>query len=136
MKKIDVYIDGVSKGNPGKSAYGIAIFIDGKIYKKTGGFIGITTNNIAEYISLIFSLIECIPFQKDEIEIKSDSLLLVKQINGEYKILDEKLKILNFFAKSLLKRYKRIKIKYIEREKNKIADEIANSFIEKGDDLF
>ncbi len=136
MGKIDVYIDGASKGNPGKSAYGIVIFINDKVYKKTGGFIGITTNNVAEYISLIFSLIECIPFQKDEIEIKSDSLLLVKQINGEYKILDEKLKILHFIAKSLLRRYKNIKIKYIEREKNKIADEIANSFIENKNDLF
>jgi ribonuclease HI len=136
MEKIDVYIDGASKGNPGKSAYGIVILKEGKIYKKTGGFIGITTNNVAEYISLIFSLIECIPFQKEEIEIKSDSLLLIKQINGEYKINDEKLRILNFIAKSLLKRYKNIKIKYIEREKNKIADKVANSFIENKDDLF
>jgi len=136
MEKIDVYIDGASKGNPGKSAYGIVIFKNSKIYKKTGGFIGITTNNVAEYISLIFSLIECIPFKKGEIEIKSDSLLLVKQINGQYKINDEKLRILNFIAKSLLRRYKNIKIKYIEREENKIADEVANSFIENKVDLF
>jgi ribonuclease HI len=136
MGKINIYIDGASKGNPGKSAYGIVILKDGKIYKKTGGFIGITTNNVAEYISLIFSLIECISFQKEEIEIKSDSLLLIKQISGEYKIKDGKLKILNFIAKSLLSKYKNIKIKYIEREKNKIADEVANSFIEKKSNLF
>ncbi|MGC8977347.1 MAG: ribonuclease HI family protein [Candidatus Ratteibacteria bacterium] len=133
MDKIEIFIDGASKGNPGESAYGIVIYRNNQIYKKFGNSIGITTNNVAEYISLIFALIECFQFQNDKVEIKSDSLLLVKQINGKYKVRDETLKILNFIAKSLLSRYKNIKIKYIQREENKLADKIANSFIEKKD---
>ncbi len=136
MEKFEVYIDGASKGNPGESAYGVVIFKNGKIYKKTGNFIGITTNNIAEYLSLIFALIECLPFAKEEIEIKSDSQLLVKQMNGEYRVKDNQLKIFNFIANSLLLKYKKIKIKYIPREENKIADKLANSFIEKKENLF
>ncbi|MCM8772186.1 MAG: ribonuclease HI family protein [Candidatus Omnitrophica bacterium] len=131
MDKIEVYIDGSSKGNPGKSAYGIVIFKNGKIYKKLGNYIGITTNNVAEYLSLIFALIECLEFANEEIEIKSDSQLLVKQINKEYKIADPQLKILKFIADGLISRYNKIAIKYIPREENKIADKVANTFIEK-----
>ncbi|MCM8803647.1 MAG: ribonuclease HI family protein [Candidatus Omnitrophica bacterium] len=136
MDKIEIYIDGTSKGNPGKSSYGIVVFKNGKIYKKLGNQIGITTNNVAEYISLICALIECLNFKTDEVEVKSDSLLLVKQINGEYKVKDEELKILHFISKYLLSRYNNIKIKYIKREENKIADKIANLFLEKKNELF
>ncbi|MCM8818512.1 MAG: ribonuclease HI family protein [Candidatus Omnitrophica bacterium] len=136
MEKIEVYIDGASKGNPGESAYGIVILKDKKIYIKKGDFIGITTNNIAEYISLIFALIECLPLKNQEIEIKSDSLLLVNQINGKYKVKDAQLKILHFIAISLISRYNKIKIIHIDREENKTADKIANLFIEKKKNLF
>ncbi|HOK56420.1 MAG TPA: ribonuclease HI family protein [bacterium] len=130
MEKILIYIDGASKGNPGKSAYGIVIFKNEKIYKKIGDYIGITTNNIAEYLSLIFALIECLPFRTDEIEVRSDSQLLVKQITGEYKVRDEKLLIFHKIATFLFSKYNNIKIIHINREENKIADELANSFIE------
>ncbi|MGB9677753.1 MAG: ribonuclease HI family protein [Candidatus Ratteibacteria bacterium] len=136
MGKILIYIDGASKGNPGKSAYGIVIFKNEKIYKKMGDYIGITTNNVAEYISLIFALIECLPFKTNEIEIRSDSQLLVKQINGEYKVRDEKLLIFHKIVIFLFSKYNNIKITHINREENKIADEIANSFIENNNDLF
>lgn len=136
MGKIEVYIDGASKGNPGESAYGIVIFKNGRIFKKKGEYIGITTNNVAEYFSLIFALIECLNFEKDEIEIKSDSQLLVHQINGKFKVKDEILKILHRIALSLISRYNNIKIVHIKREENEIADKLANSFIENKNGLF
>ncbi|MCM8833624.1 MAG: ribonuclease HI family protein [Candidatus Omnitrophica bacterium] len=136
MGKIYIYIDGASKGNPGKSAYGVVIFKNNKIYKKMGDYIGITTNNVAEYISLIFALIECLPLKTNEIEIKSDSQLLVKQVNGEYKVKDEKLLIFHKIVNFLFSKYNNIRITYISREENKIADKVANSFIEKDDELF
>lgn len=131
MRKLEVFIDGASKGNPGESGFGIVIKINDKIYKKTGGYIGKTTNNVAEYISLIFALIECIPFRKEKIIIKSDSQLLVNQMKGSYKVKEPQLKILNFIAIRLLERYNNIEIVHIPREENKLSDEIANSFIEK-----
>lgn len=136
MGKIEVYIDGASKGNPGESAYGIVIFKNGRIFKKKGDYIGITTNNVAEYFSLIFALIECLNFEKDEIEIKSDSQLLVHQINGKFKVKDEILKILHRIALSLISRYNNIKIVHIKREENEMADKLANSFIENKNGLF
>lgn len=136
MGKIEVYIDGASKGNPGESAYGIVIFKNGRIFKKKGDYIGITTNNVAEYFSLIFALIECLNFEKDEIEIKSDSQLLVQQINGKFKVKDEILKILHRIALSLISRYNNIKIVHIKREENEMADKLANSFIENKNGLF
>ncbi|MFN4227224.1 MAG: ribonuclease HI family protein [Candidatus Ratteibacteria bacterium] len=136
MEKIYIYIDGASKGNPGKSAYGVVIFKNDKIYKKIGDYIGITTNNVAEYISLIFALIECLPFKTNEIEIRSDSQLLVKQVKGEYKVRDEKLLIFHKIVNFLFSKYNNIKITHISREDNKIADQLANSFIEKKGDLF
>lgn len=136
MGKIEVYIDGASKGNPGESAYGIVIFKNGRIFKKKGDYIGITTNNVAEYFSLIFALIECLNFEKDEIEIKSDSQLLVHQINGKFKVKDETLKILHRIALSLISRYNNIKIVHIKREENEMADKLANSFIENKNGLF
>lgn len=136
MAKIQVYIDGASKGNPGKSGYGIAIYKNNQLIKKTGAFIGITTNNVAEYLSLIFALIECLPFVEDEIEIKTDSQLLVNQVKGKYKVKDEKLKILNNIVKFLISKYNNLRITKISREENKIADRIASSFIENKDELF
>jgi ribonuclease HI len=136
MEKFLIHIDGASKGNPGKSAYGIVIFKNGKIYKRIGDYIGITTNNIAEYLALIFALIECLPFKESEIEIRSDSQLLVKQIKGEYKVKDKKLLIFHKIATFLLSKYNNIRIIQVSREENKMADSVANSFIENNKGLF
>ena len=137
MKKLFIYIDGASKGNPGKAGYGFLIYDEKKnLVEKSGGFLGITTNNVAEYFALIFSLISAIKYNPESIIVYSDSQLMVKQINGEYKVKQEWIKRLYAVSKSLIGNFKKISIVYIPREENKEADNLANSFVEKQNSLF
>ena len=131
MEEITVFVDGTSKGNPGKASYGFLIYDEkGKLLSKNGGRIGITTNNVAEYIALIMGIINCLQFKPKRLKIYTDSQLLVKQIKGEFKIKDQWLKRLYLIASSLLKSFEEFEIFYISREENKEADKLANSFIE------
>jgi len=131
MEEITVFVDGTSKGNPGKASYGFLIYDEkGKLLSKNGGRIGITKNNVAEYIALIMGIINCLQFKPKRLKIYTDSQLLVKQIKGEFKIKDQWLKRLYLIASSLLKSFEEFEIFYISREENKEADKLANSFIE------
>ncbi|HDN97706.1 MAG: ribonuclease H [Candidatus Omnitrophota bacterium] len=131
MEEVKVFVDGTSKGNPGKASYGFLIYDKyGKILKKNGGRIGITTNNVAEYIALIMGVIGCLEFKPKRLKIYSDSQLLVKQMKGEFKIKDEWLKRLYLIVSKLLESFEKFEIYHISREENKEADKIANSFIE------
>jgi ribonuclease HI len=133
MDKITVYIDGASKGNPGKASIGIIVYSDGKsLLKKTGIPIGNATNNTAEYIALITALIDCLHYKPKQIEIKSDSLLLVRQMQGRYKVKDTGLQKFHFIAGRLVSGYNNVVFTHIPREENKEADKIANEHI-KGD---
>ena len=131
MKKLIVYIDGTSKGNPGKASIGFIIQDNsGKILKQGGASIGTTTCNVAEYIALITGLIEAFNFSREEVEVRSDSLLLVRQMQGRYKIKNEWLQKLNFIAGRLVAQYKKLTFVHIARQENKQADKLANSYIE------
>ena len=138
MKKIIIYTDGGSRGNPGKAALGV-VFCNEKeqVIKKYGEYLGDNlTNNEAEYSAVIFALKKFKAlFGKaiagiSEIEIRSDSELLVKQMNGEYKILDEKIQKLFIEAWNLKIDFKRVKFKAISREKNKEADRTVNETLD------
>lgn len=137
MGKIIIYIDGGSRGNPGPSAFGV-ILCNGKgdILKKYSEYIGKATNNEAEYQGLIFALKKVKAYfgkekiKKMEIELFSDSQLLVKQMNGQYKILDSKIQPLFLTAWNLKIGYKNIKISFIAREKNKEADRLVNQILD------
>ncbi|MCK9265791.1 ribonuclease HI family protein [bacterium] len=131
MKKLIAYIDGASKGNPGKASLGFLIQDNtGKVLKESGASIGNATCNIAEYMALIAALIDCLEFECTELEIRSDSQLLIKQMQGSYKVKDEWLKKMNLIAERLVKRYKKVDFIHIPREENKQADKLANSHIE------
>jgi len=135
MNTLTVYIDGASKGNPGKASIGIVICPDGRTpVKKTGLSIGNATNNVAEYIALITALIDCAPYKPEQIEIKSDSLLLIKQMEGRYKVKDPWLQKLHFIASRLVSGYNKVLFTHIPREENKEADKVANEYVR--DNLF
>lgn len=134
MRKIIIYTDGGSQGNPGPAAIGF-VFCNEKnqIIRKYSEYLGQDfTNNEAEYKAIISSLKKFKAlFSKElakntEIEIKSDSELAVKQLNGEYKILDSKIQPLFLEVWNLKFDFKRLKFKLIRREKNREADKLAN----------
>ena len=138
MKKFIIYTDGGSRGNPGKSAIGVVICNEEKqVVKKYGEYLGDNlTNNEAEYGALIFALKKFKSLfgkslvENTEIEIRSDSEFLVKQINGEYKILDEKIQKLFIEVWNLKLDFKSIKFKHIPREKNRDADQLVNEALD------
>ncbi|KAA3596902.1 MAG: reverse transcriptase-like protein [Candidatus Scalindua sp. AMX11] len=131
FETLTINIDGASRGNPGKSGVGVAIFDkDLKLIKETCEYIGIATNNISEYKALILGIKEAIKFCPKESLFKSDSELLVKQIKGEYRVKSPHLMYLFTDAQGLLKKLPKWKIKHIPREENKQADKLANQGID------
>ena len=134
MKKIIIYTDGGSQGNPGPAAIGV-IFCNEKnqIIKKYSEYLGENlTNNEAEYQAAISALKKFKQLfgkklaKNTEIELRSDSELLIKQLAGEYKILEPK--VANLFLKvwNLKIDFKKIKFKLVSRQKNKEADSLVN----------
>lgn len=139
MKKIIIYTDGGSRGNPGPAAIG-AIFCNekGQKIKEHSEYLGANlTNNEAEYQAVISALKKFKALygkklaKNSEIEVRSDSELLVKQLNGEYKILDEKIQPLFLELWNLRLDFKKLKFKLIPREKNREADRLVNETFDK-----
>jgi ribonuclease HI len=129
-KRLVIYIDGGSHGNPGPSGIGVIICDEkGDAIKNISKFIGNTTNNIAEYTALIYGLQEALILRADEIIINTDSELLAKQLSKEYKTKDAGLKPLYGQVSHLLTGFKRYEIRRIDRSENKGADRLANKAV-------
>jgi len=133
MNKFIIYTDGASKRNPGPAAVGVVICDkNGKVLKEYSKEIGEATNNEAEYQAVILALkkIKLLYGKKkakeSEIEIRSDSQLLVSQLNGKYKILDEKIQKLFIEVWNLQTEFKKVVFKLIPRGENRLADRAAN----------
>jgi len=138
MKNFIIYTDGGSRGNPGPSALGVVFENEkGQVLKEYGQTLGEMTNNQAEYQAVIFalkklkSLIGGQAAQKATVEIRSDSELLVSQLQGKYKILDEKIQPLFILVWNLKLDYKKVSFVLIPREKNKKADFLANEALDQ-----
>lgn len=134
MKKIIIYTDGASRGNPGPSALGV-VFCNqkGDIIKSYSEFLGENlTNNEAEYQAVIFALQKFKALfgkklaKNTEIELRSDSELLIKQLSGQYKILEPNIQSLFIKIWNLKIDFKKVQFKHISRNKNKEADRLAN----------
>ena len=119
--------DGCSKGNPGLAGAGAVIFNYEKEIWGSNKFIGAkTTNNEAEYSGLIMGLEKALDLGIKELAVEGDSLLVIKQMNGEFKVKSENLYILYNDAKELEKRFNSITFSHIYRSSNKRADELSN----------
>lgn len=134
MRKIKIFIDGGAKRNPGPAAIGILFCNEkGKVFKKFSSKIGNATNNEAEYKAAIFALKKFKEIfgkklsKETEIEINSDSELLVNQMKGKYKILEENLKPLFLELWNQKLDFKKVNFKLISRKKNKEADELVKA---------
>jgi ribonuclease HI/probable phosphoglycerate mutase len=137
MRKIIIYVDGGSRGNPGPAAIGVLFCNEkGNCFKKFSEYLGKMTNNEAEYKAAIFALKKFKSMfgkklaKETEIEIRSDSELLVNQVNGKYKILEENLKPLFLELWNLRLDFKKVKFKLISRKKNKEADKLVNQTLD------
>ncbi len=127
-----VYVDGASRNNPGPSGAGIYIVKSGAADQKHGFFLGKRTNNQAEYLALLLGLffIKLQIQQGDFLEVISDSQLLVRQLLGAYRVKNSELQPLHVLAKQLLAPTSH-KIMHVLREKNTVADELANKGIDE-----
>lgn len=137
MKKIIIYTDGGSRGNPGPSAIGVVVCDEkGKTVKEYAEKIEEGTNNEAEYRAVIFALKKTKAlFGKDavknmETEVRADSELLIKQLNGEYKVMEPKIQPLFLEVWNSKIDFKKIKFVSIPREKNKEADRLVNEALD------
>lgn len=130
IKKVKIYIDGASRGNPGKGACA-AIIMDekGEILSQEGRFLGRCTNNFAEYSALHLALAVAGKLGAKELQIFSDSQLLVKQFYGEYSIKDSKLKELMEIIRKEVSNFKEVKLIHIKRSENKLADKMVNNIL-------
>ncbi len=125
---IEIYCDGASKGNPGPASIGVSILKEKKEIATLSEKIGNTTNNVAEWTSLVKALEYLQSSSSNEdISIYMDSELVVKQFLGEYKTKHPSLIPLREKVISLKKSFKSIQIQHVRREYNKRADELANA---------
>jgi ribonuclease HI len=127
----EIYCDGACSGNPGESGVGILILIKGDKEKelRISEYIGEATNNIAEYSALIRGLTEAVSEGVMSARVFMDSELVVKQVNGEYKVKNQNLKKLWIKAMGLIDRFEKIKVEHIRRELNQEADALARKSV-------
>ncbi len=132
QQELDLYVDGASRGNPGKAGIGIVIKDrEGRKVVEKGRYIGETTNNVAEYSALISGIQEVLRLGTKKVRIFSDSQLLVRQLKGEYKVRKAHLQRLHSRVSRLLQGLEGYDIIYIPREENKEADRLANKAIDR-----
>ena len=132
--KATLWTDGGARGNPGPAAFGYVLETeDGTILAAHGERIGVATNNVAEYSALVAGLERALELGVDELEVVSDSELLVKQMTGEYRVKNEALKELNERASRLARRVGRVDYTAVRREHNELADRLVNEALDAPD---
>jgi ribonuclease HI len=123
--------DGGARGNPGPAAYGYVLEAgDGTVLDARGEAIGVATNNVAEYRGLLAGLEAALERGVEEVEVVSDSELVVKQMRGEYKVKNETLRDLVDEAQALESRFRRVTYTAVRREHNELADRLVNEALD------
>jgi ribonuclease HI len=158
----EIYIDGASRGNPGPAGIG-AVFFDGRPIPRRGlpslagepllgivpseakpsrgttpshqlsRYLGETTNNVAEYLALVYALQEALAAGYAVITVKTDSELLVRQISGRYKVRDQRLRLFHDLALHLMGAFGRCVLQHVPREQNRLADRLASDAARRKD---
>ena len=124
---ITAYFDGGARSNPGPAGYGVYIVDDaGTVLAELSGSLGNTTNNIAEYNGLIAALQWAVDRDLKQIAIKGDSLLIIEQMRGNYKVKNEGLKPLHLKARMLVMQIGNVTFEHVRREHNTEADRLSN----------
>jgi ribonuclease HI len=130
--KAKLYTDGGSRGNPGPAAYAfVQESADGTVLDARGESIGVATNNVAEYAALVAGLERAAEVGVDELEVVSDSELMVKQMRGEYKVKNRALQDLFLDASRLARKVGRVTYTAVRREHNELADSLVNEALDR-----
>ncbi len=127
------HIDGGARGNPGPAGYGVAVRDSaGKPIAEFSQYLGHRTNNYAEYSGLLGALDYCLKHEEPALKVISDSELMVKQLNGIYKVKSPELKVLYDEARKRINHLQWFRAEHVLREKNKDADRLANEAMDRG----
>jgi ribonuclease HI len=130
--KATLYTDGGARGNPGPAASAFVLEAeDGTVLDARGDTIGVATNNIAEYRALLAGLERAVEVGVDELEVVSDSELLVKQMRGEYKVKNAALRELSLEAARLAREIGKVSYRAVRREHNELADRLVNEALDR-----
>ena len=125
-KSLSGRIDGGARGNPGPAGIGVLLEEEGGARDEYYAFLGTTTNNVAEYAALLVLAVLSLKRGATELTIHSDSELLVKQMEGIYRVKSPRLQVLHAAARRLLARIPRVTLRHVPREENRDADRLAN----------
>jgi len=126
-----LFTDGGSRGNPGPAAFAYVLEAeDGTVLAAHGEKIGVATNNVAEYSGLIAGLRKAVELQVPEVEVVSDSELLVKQMRGEYRVKNEALRTLSLEAARAARQLGKVEYRHVRRAQNELADRLVNEALD------
>ena len=126
-----LWTDGGARGNPGPAAFAYVLEAeDGTVLAAHGEAMGVATNNVAEYSALLAGLEQAVELGVGELEVVSDSELMVKQMRGEYKVKNEALRALSLRAEGLARRIGKVTYTAVRREHNELADQLVNEALD------
>jgi ribonuclease HI len=129
--KAKLFTDGGARGNPGPAAYGYVLEADdGTVLAAHGEHIGTATNNVAEYSGLVAGLRKALELHVPEVEVVSDSELMVKQMRGEYRVKNEALRALSIEAAGLARELGNVEYRHVRRAQNEEADRLVNEALD------
>jgi ribonuclease HI len=129
--KATLFADGGSRGNPGPAASGAVILAeDGTVLREVGTFLGTATNTVAEWTGLVTGLEAALELGVNDVAVRLDSELVVKQVNGEYRVKNAGLIPLHARAKALLRRFARFDVRHVPRKQNTAADALVNQVLD------
>jgi ribonuclease HI len=133
MAEVVIYTDGGARGNPGPAGAGVVIVENGRTIAQFGKYLGDSvTNNVAEYEALILAITDAKRLELTErhVEFRMDSELIVKQMQGLYKVKDKKMKEQHAKVRELLLEFQHVHFKHIPREENSEADALVNEALD------
>jgi len=130
VDKVRIFADGGARGNPGPAGIGVVLLDDaGAKVEEISKYIGIATNNVAEYLAVLYGLQEAVYRKAKNVVLNVDSQLVARQLKGEYKVKDQNLLKLFDLALNLFRWFEGIEIREIPREENQDADALVNRAI-------
>jgi ribonuclease HI len=130
--KARLFTDGGARGNPGPAAYGFVLEAeDGTVLDARGETIGVATNNVAEYSALLAGLRRAAELGVDELDVVSDSELMVKQMNGVYRVKNDALRELSLEAARLARALGNVSYRNVRRAENELADRLVNEALDR-----